>query len=146
MTLKFPAYMIGKKIALGVNFSGVKKRSGEVHFETLHSFQGVKAPETINIDANTSTAISKSFAFEIDTGTEDRFWVKNAKVVCKTKAENVVVTAFSQNSEVKNINDCGNSENGEIAYWNITVQLEDLSKAGSFSFEECQVSSFIDEF
>jgi len=146
MTLKFPAYMIGKKIALSVNFSGIKKRSGEVHFETLHSFQGVKIPETINIDANISTPITKSFAFEIDTGTEDRFWVKNAKVLCKTKADNVVITKFRQNSEIKDIKDCDNSENGEIAYWNITLQLKDLSKGGSFSFEECQVASFIDKF
>jgi len=146
MTLKFPAYMIGKKIALSVNFSGIKKRSGEVHFETLHSFQGVKIPETINIDANTSTPVTNSFAFEVDTGTEDKILVKNAKVVCTTKDENVIVTQFKQNSEVKNINDCGNSENGEVAYWTITLQLLDLAKAGSFSFEDCQVASFLDEF
>jgi len=146
ITLKFPAYMIGKKIALGVNFSGKEKRSGEVHFETLHSFQGVKTPEDITIDANTSTAITKSFAFEVDTGSADRFWVKNAKVVCKTKSDNIVVTAFSENSEVKNISDCANSENGEIAYWNLTLQLQDLAKGGTLSFEECQVSSFIDNF
>jgi len=146
VTLKFPAYMIGKKIALSVNFSGTKKRSGEVHFETLHSFEGVKTPDAINIDVNTSTPVTKSFAFEIDTGTEDKILVKNAKVVCKTKNENVIVTQFKQNSEVKNINDCGNSENGEVAYWTITLQLQDLSKAGSFSFEDCQVASFLDEF
>jgi len=146
ITLKFPAYMIGKKIALSVNFSGVKKRSGEVHFETLHSFEGVKTPEAINIDANTSTPVTKSFAFEVDTGTEDRFWVKNARVVCKTKAENVAITNLIENKEVKNIRDCGNSENGEVAYWTITLQLIDLSKAGSFSFDECQVASFIDKF
>jgi len=146
VTLKFPVYMIGKKIALSVNFSGVKKRSGEVHFETLHSFQGVKAPEAIKIDANTSIPVTKSFAFEVDTGTEDRFWVKNARVVCSTKAENVAVTNLVENSEVKNINDCGNSENGEVAYWTITLQLLDLAKAGSFSFKDCQVASFIDEF
>jgi len=41
--------MIGKKIALAVNFSGRKKRSGEVHFETLHNFNGIKKPEDILI-------------------------------------------------------------------------------------------------
>jgi hypothetical protein len=146
VTLKFPAYMIGKKIALSVNFSGKEQRSGEVHFETLHSFQGVKPPEPINIDANTSIPISRSFAFEVDTGTADRFWVKNAKVICRTKADNVIVTAFSENSEVTDVSQCSNSENGEIAYWNITVQLEDLAQSGTFSFEECQVESFIEEF
>ncbi len=146
VTLKFPAYMIGKKIALSVNFSGKEQRSGEVHFETLHSFQGVKPPEDITIDANTSTPITQSFAFEIDTGSADRFWVKNARVICKTKSENIVVTAFSENSEVTNISECSNSENGEIAYWNLTVQLANLEQGGTLSFEECQVASFIDEF
>ncbi len=146
VTLKFPAYMIGKKIALSVNFSGKEQRSGEVHFETLHSFQGVKTPEDITIDANTTTTITKSFAFEIDTGSADRFWVKNAKVICKTKSDNIIITAFSENSEIKNISDCANSENGEIAYWNLTLKLKDLGKEGKISFEECQVASFIDEF
>jgi hypothetical protein len=146
VTLKFPAYMIGKKIALSVNFSGKEKRSGEVHFETLHSFEGVKTPEDITIDANTSAPITKSFAFEIDTGSADRFWVKNAKVICKINSTNIVITDFKENSEVKTVNQCGNSENGEIAYWILTLQLADLTKDGTLSFEECQVDSFIDEF
>ncbi len=57
VTLKFPAYMVGKKIALAVNFSGREKRSGEVHFETLHNFKGIKTPESIKIDANSSEPI-----------------------------------------------------------------------------------------
>ena len=145
MTLKFPAYMIGKKIALGVNFSGSQQRSGEVHFETLHSFQGVKTPETITLEANAS-ATTQTVYFEVDTGTEDRFWVKNAKVVCNTTAQNVKITQFIQNSEVTKIEDCGGSENGEIAYWQLTLELIDASKGGSLSFDECQVSSFINEF
>ena len=146
VTLKFPAYMIGKKIALGVNFSGKRKRSGEVHFETLHSFEGVKPPDDIIIDANTSSPVTKSFAFEIDTGTADRFWVKNAQVVCKYDLNNLIVTDFSQNSEIKTISDCAKSENGEIAYWNLTLRLSNLSKEGTFSFKECHVSSFIKGF
>jgi hypothetical protein len=146
VTLKFPAYMIGKKIALGVNFSGKRKRSGEVHFETLHSFEGVKPPDDIIIDANTSSPVTKSFAFEIDTGTADRFWVKNAQVVCKYDLNNLIVTNFSQNSEIKTISDCAKSENGEIAYWNLTLRLSNLSKEGTFSFKECHVSSFIKGF
>ncbi|NOZ90830.1 MAG: hypothetical protein GXO60_06070 [Epsilonproteobacteria bacterium] len=145
MSLKFPAYMIGKKIALSVNFSGTQKRSGEVHFETLHSFDGVKTPKTITLEAN-ATATAEAIYFEVNTGTGDRFWVKNAKVVCNTTAENVMVTNFSQNSEVTKIEDCGGTENGEIAYWKFTVSLIDKSKQGSLSFNECQVSSFINGF
>ena len=145
ITLKFPAYMIGKKIALSVNFSGTQKRSGEVHFETLHSFQGVKTPEAITLEAN-SPAKSQAVYFEIDTGTADRFWVKNARVVCQTTSQNVIVSNFRENNEVKNIADCQGSENGEIAYWQFTVSLIDDTKGGSFSFDECQVSSFIRGF
>jgi hypothetical protein len=145
ITLKFPAYMIGKKIAIGVNFSGKQKRSGEVHFETLHSFQGVKVPEVIALDKE-SPAILKRIYFEVDTGTEDRFWVKNAKVICDTKLDNLIVTQFRQNKEVKDVSDCGGSESGEIAYWELGLQLIDSTKGGSLTFSECQVSSFINEF
>ncbi len=146
VTLKFPAYMIGKKIALGVNFSSKSKRSGEVHFETLHSFEGVKVPEAINIDANTTVIPPKSFAFEIDTGTEDRFWVKNARVVCDYDLKNLEIVHFEQNSEIKDISDCGSSEAGEIAYWTIQLRLINPEEAGTMTFNECQVSSFIDKF
>jgi len=145
VTLKFPAYMVGKKIALSVNFSGTQKRSGEVHFETLSSFQGVKPPETISLDAE-SPATSEIVYFEIDTGTEDRFWVRNAKVVCDTTSDNIKVTNFMQNSEVSKVEDCHGSEDGEVAYWQLRLELIDSTKAGSFTFNECQVSSFISQF
>ena len=170
VTLKFPAHMIGKKIALGVNFLGKDQRSGEVHFETLQSQQGVKTPETITIDAVVSTtssdlnssdenttyvpapiepvdtSVQKRLTFEVDTGTEDRYWVRNARVVCNTKAENIEVTAFSENREIRTLSDCQGSENGDIAYWDITLELIDPTQSGSFSFEECQVVSFIQDF
>ena len=146
ITLKFPAYMIGKKIALGVNFSSKSKRSGEVHFETLHSFEGVKTPDAINIDANTTVIPRQSFAFEIDTGTEDRFWVRNAKVVCNYELKNLKIIDFKENSEVKSISDCGSSEGGEVAYWSFKLKLINQEEAGSMTFKECQVTSFIDKF
>ncbi len=146
VTLKFPAYMIGKKIALGVNFSSKSKRSGEVHFETLHSFEGVKTPDAINIDANTTVIPRQSFAFEIDTGTEDRFWVRNAKVVCNYELKNLKIIDFKENSEVKSISDCGSSEGGEVAYWSFKLKLINQEEAGSMTFKECQVTSFIDKF
>ncbi|NEW61677.1 hypothetical protein GSY74_10305 [Sulfurovum sp. bin170] len=144
VTLKFPNYMIGKKIALSVNFSGKERRAGEVHFQTLYSFNGVTTPEAITIDANTTTPTSMTHFFRVDTGTEDTFMVKNAKVDCITKTENVIITKLIENSPIKNISDC--ADNGETAYWQLSLELIDLEKAGSFSFEECQVSSFLDEF
>ena len=146
VTLKFPGYMIGKKIALSVDFSGKNGRAGEVHFQTLYSFDGVVPPENIDIDANTTTPTTMTHFFVVDTGTEDEFIVKNAKVHCTTKAENINITKFEENSEIKTFADCAGSNNGESAYWQLTIELADKSKAGSLSFEECQVSSFIDEF
>jgi len=145
ITLKFPAYMIGKKVAIGVNFSGQEKRSGEVHFETLHSFNGVKVPDTISMDAGSPTIMQRIY-FEVDTGTEDRFWVKNARVICDTQLNNLIVTQFRQNEEVTDISDCDGSEGGEIAYWDLGLQLIDPTQGGSLTFSECQVSSFINEF
>jgi len=146
VTLKFPVYMIGKKIALSVNFSGKDLRSGEVHFETLHSFEGVKVPETINIDANTTTSTIESFSFEVDTGTEDRYFVKNAEVYCKIVAKNVEYKWLSKNREIKTLSDCMANEDGEIAYGIIRVDLIDLEKSGTLTFERCQVDDFIDAF
>ena len=145
VTLKFPPYMIGKKIALSVNFSGREKRSGEVHFETLHNFEGVKVPDAISIESNTTSVIDVFIPFEIDTGTEDRFWVKNARVVCDYEIENIKILSFEENHEIKSIGDCGN-ESGEIAYWKMKLALENISKSGTFTFNECQVASFIDKF
>jgi len=145
VTLKFPPYMIGKKIALAVNFSGKEKRSGEVHFETLHNFEGVKVPDTINIEANNTSILDVFIPFEIDTGTEDRFWVKNARVVCDYEIKNIKILSFEENHEIKTVRDCGN-ESGETAYWKMQLALDDISKDGSFTFNECQVSSFIDKF
>jgi hypothetical protein len=144
--LKFPAYMVGKKIALSVNFSGQERRAGEVHFQTLYSFNGVIPPENISIDVNTTTPTSFFHSFEIDTGTSDHWWVRNAPVTCEIKAENVQFTQFSENQEIKNLADCQGNEDAEHAYWQFTLELIDLKKAGSVSFERCQVNSFIDEF
>ena len=146
VTLKFPAYMIGKKIALGVNFSSKSKRSGEVHFETLHSSNGVKVPDSITIDANTTNIPIQSFDFKIDTGTDDEFRVKNAKVVCDYDLKNLEIINFRENREVKNISDCGNSEDGEIAYWSFQLRLINEDEGGSMSFNWCKVKSFIDKF
>ena len=146
VTLKFPGYLIGKRIALSVNFSGKEKRAGEVHFQTLYSFDGVKAPEPIEVDANVSVPISVYHNFEVETGTGDTLMVKNARVYCTIKNENLEILDFQENSEIKNISQCGGSDSAEIAYWNMTVRLIDLDKSGTISFEDCQTYSFLDGF
>jgi hypothetical protein len=156
ITLRFPPYLVGKKVAISVNFSG-KKRAGEVHFATLSSFEGVKVPKSINIAAevkeNNETNKTKIkvtphtyhifHSFSIDTGTKDEWDVYNAKVVCNINATNIkglysnILT--SNNSEVTKFSDC---KNNSVAYINIYFQLDDLTKAGSIKFQKCWVSSF----
>jgi hypothetical protein len=142
--LKFPGYMIGKKIALSVNFSGKEKRAGEVHFQTLYSLNGVKTPEKIEIDANTTTPTTMLHFFEVDTGTDDTLMVKNAKVSCQIKSDNLKIIK-KENSKVETIDDCKTIYK-EFAYWKLTLELIDLEKPGTLSFEKCQVSSFLDKF
>lgn len=151
ITLKFPQYMIGKMIALSVNFSGKKKRAGEVHFQTLYNYEGVDIPESIDIDANATqkTPFHREHTFKITKGS-DIFAVKNAKVICSIKTENIakydtVDTLESDNTEIKNSSQCG-GKYGEVAFFDIDLKLEDESKSGSMTFESCQTSSFINKF
>ncbi|SFV51926.1 hypothetical protein MNB_SV-12-440 [hydrothermal vent metagenome] len=150
VTLKFPAYMLGKKIALSVNFSGKKKRAGEVHFQTLYNFGGVNLPESIDIEQNATvtTPFHRAHTFSITNG-NDNFWVKNAKVVCRIKTENIegydtFDKLISNNREITNSSQCGGY--GELAFFDINLKLKDEEKTGSMTFESCQTSSFIDEF
>ena len=138
VTLKFPPYLIGKTIALSVNFSG-EKRTGEVHFESLSSPLGVTAPETINIDMNTSIVPTVTHFFRIATGTEDVVYVRNAGVHCNVKLKNATIS-IKENQEITKYSDC---QNGDIAFWQISANLIDLTKAGSVEFKDCQAYSFL---
>jgi len=137
VTLKFPPYLVGKKVALSVNFSG-EKRAGEVHFETLRSSLGVIPPDNIDIDLNTSFGIVQTQSFKIDTGTEDVLFVRNSRVNCNIKLTNATIS-ITQNSEITKYSDCAN---GDVAFWTVTARLIDLEKAGTVEFKECQVASF----
>ncbi len=150
VTLKFPSYMLGKKIALSVNFSGKDKRAGEVHFQNLYNLEGVDLPETIEIETNATvtTPFHREHIFTI-TKDADTFGVKNAKVICRVKTENIqgydtLDTLISNNKEITNSSQCGGY--GELAFFDINLKLEDETKSGSMSFESCQTSSFINDF
>jgi hypothetical protein len=150
VTLKFPPYMIGKTTALSVNFSGEDSRSGEVDFTTLHSFEGVKLPADISIEANATVShnINIRHNFEVDTGTDDTWWVKNSGVTCTINTENIegysiIDTLYSNNKPITNISEC---HGNEIAFFDISLKLEDETKGGTISFERCQVYSFTPSF
>jgi hypothetical protein len=148
--LKFPPYLIGKTVALSVNFSGENGRTGEVSFHTLHSFQGVKPPEDITIDANETALAPIHFYHElaVDTGTDDYWWIKNSGVSCTIETENImgfgaVDTISSQNRPISDISQCSQDN---IAFFNFNIKLKDEEKSGSISFKKCQTFSFNYEF
>ena len=150
VTLKFPPYMIGKKIAISVNFSGKKVRSGEVDFTNLHSFHGVKLPADISIEANETVAhnVNIQHRFEIDTGTEDSWWVKNSGVSCIITTENIqgysiIDKLYSNNQPITELSQC---QGHEISFFDISLKLKDETKSGSITFERCQVYSFTPSF
>jgi hypothetical protein len=150
VTLKFPPYMIGKKIALSVNFSGKESRSGEVDFATLHSFEGVKLPEDITIESNATALhnINIRHSFQIDTGTDDLWFVRNSGVRCTITTENIsgfgmIDTLHSSNKPITDISQCGTDN---ISFFDISIKLIDEEKGGSIKFETCQVYSFTPSF
>ncbi len=150
VTLKFPPYLIGKTTALSINFSGKQGRSGEVDFQTLHSFHGVKKPEDITIDANKTILAPIHFhqRLAVDTGTEDYWSIKDAGVTCTVETENImgfniIDTISSKNKPITNISQC---DQNNIAFLDFDIKLADEKKGGSISFKECQVYSFTSSF
>jgi len=145
VTLKFPPYIIGKRIALAVNFLGKTPetgkilRSGEVKFKTLSSFKGVLTPDSITVEKDTIGSVSKSRAFYVDTGTEDRWRILNSHVSCRTKSDNLRIVGFRQNTIVSTIDEFKANANSYAAYWSLELELIDTTKSGSYSFSECQV-------
>ena len=141
ITLKYPTYLIGKRTALAINFLGKTPetgkilRSGEVTFRTLHSFQGVVTPDLISVDKNTTKHVR--VYFDIDTGTADIPPVLNSHVSCKTKVTNIIDSHIYENTIVSTVEEF--KLYGEYkAYWDLVLKASE-NKAGSFTFEECQV-------
>jgi len=151
VTIKFPEYMIGKKIALSVDFSEKEMRAGEVHFQTLYNSIDVNLPEDIEIDKNTTavTPFHIKHLFSMTDMTGENIWVKNVKVICDIKTENLEgydSILVSTNNEITNTDTSQCAKNGEKAFLDIDIRLKDEGKAGSMSFEKCQIYSFIDKF
>ena len=145
VTLKFPPYLVGKRAALAVNFLGKTPetgkilRSGEVKFKTLRSFEGVLPPDSITVEKDTVGAVTVSRDFYINTGTADKWRVLNSHVSCITKSTNLRVVGFRENTIVSTIEEFKANGNSYGAYWSLDLELIDTTKAGSFTFKECQV-------
>jgi len=145
VTLKFPTYLVGKRVALAINFLGKTPetgkilRSGEVKFKTLSSFQGVHSPDLITVEKDTIGTVFASRAFYINTGTEDKWRVLNSHVSCITKSSNVRVVSITENTLVSTVEEFKSNGNSYGAYWRLGLALIDTTEAGTYSFEECQV-------
>jgi len=147
VTLKFPPYLIGKRTALAVNFLGKTPetgkilRSGEVKFKTLHSFHGVRTPDTITVEKDTVGPVNATVGFYVDTGTEDFWRVLNSHVSCKTKSSNLRVVGFRENTIVSTVDEFKENGNSYAAYWSLDLELIDTTKAGSYNFIKCDVQT-----
>ncbi|TQV62082.1 MAG: hypothetical protein FNT15_07980 [Sulfurovum sp.] len=142
VTSKFPSYMVGKKIALGVNFLGKTPetnkivRSGEVYFKVLSSFDGLHAPDSIKVKKGTNGQVS--VGFDIDTGTADKFTLKNALASCKVKVDNVAINSIQEHGLIKNSSACSDS-NSEVVYWTLDLSSTSSTDDGTVTFSDCQV-------
>jgi len=146
VTLKYPPYFIGKRIAFAVNFLGKTPetdtvlRSGEVEIMTARNLNGVKVPEAITIEAN-GTIPPQTVFFEIDTGTEDRFFVRNSQVRCNIEAKNIKWNILSENKISSTVQEYIANGSNDAAYWTLDLELIDFGKSGTLSFKECNVAS-----
>jgi len=141
VTLKFPAYLYGKRVALSTNFlgktpeTGKTLKSGEVYFKTLNNVEGVVAPDTISIDANV-TDYDVIVPFYVNTGTGDTWRVKNSQVFCELEQTGITNLSIVPNKIIKDSSECTEANGySEGAYWHMTISTG--AEAGSISFKDC---------
>ena len=145
VTLKFPTYLVGKRAALAVNFLGKTPetgkilRSGEVKFKTLSSFMGVLPPLSITVEKDTTGSVFASRSFYVNTGTADKWRVLNSHVSCLTTSTNLRVVGFNENKLVSTVEEFKANGNTYAAFWDLELELIDSTKAGTYTFNECQV-------
>ncbi len=137
VTLKFDAYMIGKMTAVLVNMvgydpaTGASRRSGEVKFTTQASNEGIKGG-TINIPEGSNNIAVRLYG-EIDTGTDDSYWLRNATFSCDVPTlENARIDSGPVKNDPTSCNGDG------IAYLEYHVTA-DAGASGTISFDNCQV-------
>jgi len=144
VTMKFDPYMIGKRTALIVNTNGYNPitekltRSGEVYFDTQH-FVKYLIGKTIKIPKG-STNYPATIWGMIDTGTEDRYWVRNSRFACTIELNNAVITAGPIYNDPM---DCRRT--GGVPSITYELNATDSDADGSITFKECQVVS-LDRF
>ncbi|HHD81968.1 MAG TPA: hypothetical protein ENK94_02115 [Campylobacterales bacterium] len=143
VTVKYPAeYLYGKLGAISVNFLGKNPetdqilKSGEVYFDVWNNVEGLEA-ESYKVSKGTGTQIYRHYGV-INTGTGDKFSLKNSHFSCKVESTDVngTSTFIGKNTIIRDASQCG--VNGEHSYIEYSVTaLPD--KDGTISFSECFV-------
>jgi hypothetical protein len=133
VVVKHDAYMIGKRIMLMVNMTGLNPnnnqvlRSGEVHETTLR-FHKPLIGATFSVGKGETKTVT--LLGTIDTGVDtDRWALINSNFSCKVKKDNVNILSFSEN----NVTDC----NTPRAFLQYTITTVDNNKEGSLTLSEC---------
>ncbi len=135
--MKFPPYLIGKRVALGVNLIG-DRRVGEVLFETLN--YRVKRPERIYLEENGGEPIEATRTFELDVASSEPINIYNAEVNCSIELDNMEILSLEQNHYIERYEDC--RELGAKAFIKVKAQLIELNSSGSIDFNDCHISTF----
>jgi len=135
VTVKHDAYMIGKRVMLMVNMTGLNPetdevlRSGEVHEVTLSHHLPLKG-NTFPINKN-ATKQRITLPGVIDTGS-DLYSVINSTFSCVIKtAEGITGIALAD------INNPASCAGNGVAY--LTYEVNASADGGSVTFEDCQV-------
>ncbi len=137
VTLKYDPYMIGKRVMVLVNMTGLNpntgevKRTGEVHETTLKHFLYLKG-DTFPIPKN-GVNVRIVLPGVIDTGGVDEYGVINSTFSCSVKLD-AGITGIS--NVIKN--DPASCINGGLAF--IAYDVNASGDGGTVTLEKCQVN------
>ena len=142
VTVKYPAeYLYGKLGAISVNFLGKNPetnqvlKSGEVYFDVWNNVEGLEG-ESIKIPKGSGTQTIRHYG-SINTGTADKFALKNSHFSCTVKSTDTAGASYvGRNTIITDASQCG--ANGEYSYIEYAVTALD-DKDGSVTFSDCFV-------
>jgi hypothetical protein len=141
VTLKFDAYMIGKRTAVLVNMIGYDpvtnqlKRSGEVHFTTEHFIKDLRG-KTLKVPKG-STDIVRAIYGVIDTGTDDEYYLRNSLFSCEIELNGASIVPGSPVVR----NDPKSCDFGGRAFYGFHLSADKNDTDGTITFTKCQVNS-----
>jgi len=137
VNIKFPPYMVGKKVLMLVNSisfnptTGKTLRAGEVKSIALNSFQGIKGT-TISVKKGTNKSVRLSGT--ILTGSEDSFALLDSTFHCGTRSLNNIRILEEKRNEIGNCNE-------SRAYIDFKLTTENPEEDGTLTLGDCFADS-----